>query len=292
MSHGNHWRRVRQDRRCPICERPDWCLVAADGSAAICARTESAKRCGEAGWLHRLRDDGWRPPRRRVRSVPLSTGHARHDLAGLAASYRNTIDTAQLDELARSLGLSVDSLTALGIGWSAHHAAWSFPMTDATGAVLGVRLRRPDGGKFAVRGSREGLFLPAADPAEPHLLVCEGPTDAAALLDLRFASVVGRPSCSGGVRLVIELCQRRRPSEVAVVADDDEPGRRGADNLASVLLAYVPTVRVVVPRRHKDVREFVRAGGTRRQLEQAMAAAPARRLTVRAVGVERGHDEH
>jgi hypothetical protein len=292
MSGRNHWRRVRRDRPCPICERPDWCLVAADGSAAICARTESAKRCGEAGWLHPLREHSWRPPRPRVRSVPLSRGQVRHDLASLAASYRDCIDSAQLDALARSLGLSVDSLTALGIGWSADHSAWSFPMKDAAGAVLGVRLRRPDGGKFAVRDGREGLFLAAADPAEPRLLVCEGPTDAAALLDLGFASVVGRPSCTGGARLVTELCQRRGPAEVVIVADGDQPGRRGADNLASVLLAYVPVVRVVVPQRHKDVREFVRAGGTRRQLEQAIAAAPARRLTVRAVGVERGRDEH
>ena len=34
MTERTHWRRVRRDQPCPICERPDWCLVAADGSAA------------------------------------------------------------------------------------------------------------------------------------------------------------------------------------------------------------------------------------------------------------------
>ena len=80
MSDRSEWRRVRCDRPCPICKQCDWCLLAVDGSVAICAWTESAKRCGEAGWLHRLRDDGWRLPRRRVRSVPLATTGRRHDL--------------------------------------------------------------------------------------------------------------------------------------------------------------------------------------------------------------------
>jgi phage/plasmid primase-like uncharacterized protein len=206
----------------------------------------------------------------------------------LAVGYRNALDPAQLDALARSLGLSADALTRLGIGWAEPYRAWSFPMTDAAGVVLGIRLRRPDGTKFAVSGGREGLFLPATEPTDARLLVCEGPTDAAALLDLGYTAVVGRPSCTGGVRLVTELCQQRQPGELVIVADGDEPGRRGANNLASVLAAYVPTVRVLVPRLHKDVREFVCAGGTRQQLEQAIAAAPAKRLAVRAVAVGRG----
>ena len=48
--------RVRRDNPCPICGKPDWCLIAGDKTAAICKRIESPKQCGEAGWLHRLRD--------------------------------------------------------------------------------------------------------------------------------------------------------------------------------------------------------------------------------------------
>jgi hypothetical protein len=288
MSGRNGWQRVRRDRPCPICERPDWCLLATDGSAAICARTESAKRCGEAGWLHRLRDDGWRLPRRIVRSVPLTPASRRHDLPELADCYRDAVDPVQLDILARSLGLTVDSLTALGIGWSAHYRAWSFPMVDADGTVLGIRLRRPDGSKFAVPGGKEGLFIPAMDPTDPRLLVCEGPTDVAALLDLEYTAVVGRPNCTGGVRLLADLCQRRQPGQVVILADGDEPGRHGAENLAGVLLAYRSVVRVVIPTRFKDAREFLGAGGTRTQLEQAIEAAPARRLAVQSRRVAHG----
>ncbi len=287
MTDRNHWQRVSRWKPCPICERPDWCLLAADGSAAICARVESAKRCGEAGWLHRLRDKGWRPLQSKVRSVPMTTVAPRRDLADLAASYRDALDPVQLDTLARALKITADALHALGIGWAGQYRAWSFPMVDATSEVLGIRLRRPDGKKFAVRGGKEGLFLPATDPTEPRLLVCEGATDAAALLDLGYTSIVGRPSCTGGIKLLVELVQRRHPHEVGILSDGDEPGRRGADSLASVLLAYCPMVRVVVPKHFKDVRVFLRAGGTRRQLEQAIEAAPARRPAVRVVAVER-----
>lgn len=47
---------VSASKRCPVCEKPDWCLIAPDGSASICSRTEGAKCCGDAGWLHRLKD--------------------------------------------------------------------------------------------------------------------------------------------------------------------------------------------------------------------------------------------
>jgi hypothetical protein len=282
VSHPN-WRRVSKAKPCPICEKPDWCLVAADGNAAICARVESSKRCGEAGWLHQLRDETlWRLPRHIVRQVRLTSAGPRLDLASLAAAYQQAVDPVRLDEFARSLGLSVEALAALGIGWSAENRAWSFPMSDTSGHVLGIRLRRPEC-KFAVRGSKEGLFLPTMDPADPRLLVCEGPTDTAALLDMGLAAVAGRPSCTGGIRLLVELAQRRRPAEVVVVADSDEPGRRGADNLASVLVAYVPTVRVVTPPAGiKDARAWLQAGGTRDGVEEVISAASVRRLMIRA----------
>jgi len=35
--------RVSRRQPCPICGKPDWCLMAEDGSAAICARIEEAQ---------------------------------------------------------------------------------------------------------------------------------------------------------------------------------------------------------------------------------------------------------
>ena len=55
----SNWSRVRRSHPCPICERPDWCLITGDGSAAICQRVESNKPVGTkgAGWLHKLSDE-------------------------------------------------------------------------------------------------------------------------------------------------------------------------------------------------------------------------------------------
>jgi phage/plasmid primase-like uncharacterized protein len=216
---------------------------------ALCQRVKSARRIGEAGWLHRLKDGSELDQRRHVRVVRLVTGAApREDLARLAARCRENLDHGRLYQLAVSLGLSVASLTHFCIGWSAEHRAWSFPMIDLDGNVLGIRLRRPNGYKFAVTGSREGLFIPSDVEGESSpLLICEGPTDAAALLDMGFNNVVGRPSCMGGIKLLVDLVRRRQAQEVVIVSDGDEPGRHGAGNLAAVLVAYTPAVRVIVP---------------------------------------------
>jgi hypothetical protein len=289
----NNWKRVTRACPCPVCRKPDWCLVAGpegDPTAAICARVESPKRCGEAGWLHRLRDDpAWQPAKRFVRSVSLSLPVPLRDLADLAASYRQAVNADRLHTLARSLGLSVESLTALGIGWSGAHLAWSFPMTDASGRVLGIRLRRPNGFKFSVKGGHEGLFIPnGMGGGHGPLLVCEGPTDTAAALDLGFADAVGRPSCTGGVKLLVELVKRRGSREVVVVADSDGPGRRGAEGLASVLAIHAPAVRVVAPPAGiKDARAWLQAGGTGADVLRAINEAPVRRPQIRTRRVGR-----
>ncbi|MBA4063444.1 MAG: hypothetical protein C0501_06980 [Isosphaera sp.] len=274
------WKRVTRSVPCQVCGKADWCLVSADGTAAICPRTESPKRAGDAGWLHRLAGDGGRVrPRRRVLRLDPPPG----DLTALAERYRRAAAPDRLAGLAASLGVSVEALAALRVGWSADHLAWSFPMSDpVAGRVVGIHLRAPGGSKFAVKGGKEGLFLPAADPAPAApLLVAEGPTDTAALLDLGFPNVVGRPSCTGGTKHLVALVRALRPAGVVIVSDADEPGRHGARNLTSVLVVHVPAVRMVEPPAGvKDVRAWARAGATRADVEQLVQAAPARRLTI------------
>jgi hypothetical protein len=70
-------------------------------------------------------------------------------------------------------------------------------MCDGYGEVVGIRLRN-ERGKFAVRGSRQGVFV-AGVPAQKTLFVCEGPTDTAAAVDLGLFAV-GRPNCCCGGR--------------------------------------------------------------------------------------------
>ena len=288
---GTKWQRVSRRRVCPICERPDWCLYAGPDdapTAVLCARTESAKRCGDAGWLHVLRDDGpaWPPWRRTITKAVKMMADAQPNgsdrLAAEAAAAVAWCDdhAGSLERFAANLGLLTESLRRLSVGRLPRRQAWAFPMRSADGNVIGIRLRLSSGRKLSVKGGREGLFLPEGLQSGGRLLVCEGPTDTAALLDLGF-SAVGRPSCSGGVKHLVELTRRLRPVEITIVADGDAPGQRGADTLANKMVAYAPAVRIVTPPAGvKDAREWKRNGATTANVQMAIDAAPIRRLTM------------
>lgn len=272
------WQRVGRSKHCPICDHPDWCLIARDESAAICARIESSKRVGEAGWLHKLRDSDWRRPvMRTVRvAAPLIT---RPDLPAMMARYVAAAEPAALKALADALGLTVESLKRLGIGWAGDFGAWAFPMRDAGGAIVGIRLRFPAGRKLAVKGSHNGLFIPDGLTGD-LLCIAEGESDCGALLDLGFAAV-GRPGCGNGAGLLVDLVKRRKPRQAIIVADADAPGQRGAEALASVLVLYVPDVRMIMPPApHKDIRAWKMAGATLEQVRNLIDAAKARKVTV------------
>jgi len=216
-------------------------------------------------------------------------GVANLDLDKLAADFLAAVTPEALDKLVVALGVSAESLTRLGVGWSAQHRAWAFPMSNAVGNVLGIRLRLPGGNKISVKGGKEGLFLPeglgtvvsvSQNQAPALLLIAEGPTDTAALLDLGF-STVGRPSCTGGVKLLVELTQKHRPEGVVIVADGDVPGRRGAETLAATLMAHCPMVRMIAPPAGvKDMREWRRGGATAADVQTAIDAAEVRKLPV------------
>jgi len=130
------------------------------------------------------------------------------------------------------------------------------------------------------RAAGKDCFFPADLGSGGRLLVCEGPRDTAAALDWGFQAA-GRPSCRGGVKHLTELVKRLRPEDVVIVADDDAPGRKGADDLAARLAAYVSAVRVIVPAPPaKDARAWLGAGATAGDVLAAISAAAPRRLTV------------
>jgi len=278
---GSNWRRVSRGEPCPICQRPDWCLVVGpEGSpeAAICPRVESLRRAGEAGWLHILRP-GKRQMVRSI-SIALDDGPAT-DFANLAEACERAIraEPYRLARLAESLGLSIESLQRLSVGWAAHHRAYSFPMRRGDGTICGIRLRSLDGRKWAVCGSKQGLFIPDGIDATDRLLVCEGPTDLAACLDWGLAAI-GRPSCNGGTRDLLAYVRQHRPSEIVVLADADAPGLRGAEALAGVLVAYAAARVIAPPPGIKDARAWRRSGAEARDVLAAIEAAPTRKLQV------------
>jgi hypothetical protein len=252
--------RVSRDHPCPICRKPDWCRVFADGWAE-CMRVPSDAPAKSGGWMHRL--CRLPPEPRRFVLSPLKARAPSINAANLMREWTAATTATALAEFAATLGVSASSLKAVGAAWAAPHSAWAFPMCDGYGNVVGIRLRN-EHGKFAVRGSRQGIFL-ANVSVQKTLFVCEGPTDTAAAIELGLFAV-GRPNCCCGGAEIRVFAGRHEVSRVVVIADNDKPGLDGAckvgGELALPFAIYVPPA--------KDVREFVKLGGTRAMIENAL----------------------
>lgn len=265
-------RRVSKQNRCLICGKPDWCLIAEDGSAAICQRiTEgSVKKCGDAGYLHILknRHNGHdrhkcRINKRRLVTNISSAGDTPQDFGELASRYRQQLTSQKLDALANSLGVSVKSLRRLNVGWD--DKAYTFPMSNDFGKIIGIRRRFPSGRKVSVNGSKNGLFIPADLPTEGTLLICEGSSDTATALDLGYATF-GRPSCNSKVEMTANFARGRA---VIVVSDNDSVGRTGSKRLARILSLSCPSVKIIYPPKGiKDLRQWIKAGLSKEILQE------------------------
>lgn len=177
-----------------------------------------------------------------------------------------------------------DSLLRLRTGWADELKATSWPMRDALGHVIGIRLRCPKTArKWAVAGSRAGLFMPdGLTPCGRWLFAAEGPTDTAALLSVGL-DAIGVPSAGGAADLVADVARKLRPAEVVIFADDDGPGRAGAERLAEALMLVRPVRVITSPAGVKDARAWVASGAGRDAIEVAADAAPVRRLRIRRV---------
>ena len=251
--------RVTRTNACPVCKHGDWCRVFADGWAE-CMRVRSDKPAKSGGWMHRVAEGGPRvlaqaaPPRGPTPGINATTMHR--------AWLANT-KTEALGAFAAELGVSVPALAAVGAAWAPPHAAWAFPMCDGYGNVVGIRLRN-ERGKFAVRGSRQGIFL-AAVPAQKTLFVCEGATDTAAAVELGLFAA-GRPNCCCGGLEVRTYARRHECAKAVIVSDNDKPGLDGARKVGAEL--RMPWAIYVPPA--KDLREFYRLGGGRNMIENTL----------------------
>jgi hypothetical protein len=208
--------------------------------------------------------------------TPEACGY-REDCGELIEAWRNATSPAHLEAAARTLGVSADALRALGFAWCPEGlGSYAFPMHDESGRVCGIRLRAPvDAGarKWAVKGSRPGGFCPIDGCGAPadRVFVCEGPTDAAALLGVRDPAaperplaVIGRPSCSGQEEIISRIARSfaSEDAELVIVADGDGAGRSGAAALAAHLGAKRFRVRTVTPPAgFKDARAWLRGRG-------------------------------
>lgn len=114
----NKWVRVTKRNPCPICGKPDWCLMSQDGKAAICARIESDTPAGNkgAGWLHRLDTTKPLPPPPKPRLEAKQTPKAAPNV--LDRTYRSLLAELRLSgdhrENLRRRGLKDAQIDTLG----------------------------------------------------------------------------------------------------------------------------------------------------------------------------------
>ncbi|MEK6280289.1 MAG: hypothetical protein AABN95_08020 [Acidobacteriota bacterium] len=214
------------------------------------------------GWLHRENDAPRyvQPIRKAIEDRPIDT-------LGMWRRWFDATDYQRLDVLGILLGVDTDALKAIGCAWAASYNAWAFPMKDATGKVIGIRLRNDAGDKWAVKGSKSGLFIPERYPIDfdGTLWLTEGPTDLAAALSLGLFSI-GRPACLGQEGFILDYLRIIKARRLVIITDNDEPGIRGAEKLQKQLpvlsCVWVPPV--------KDIREYLNRGGNRRMIESSI----------------------
>jgi len=178
---------------------------------------------------------------------------------------RSALTDESLANAIKLLGVGIDTLDGLGIGWSRHWRKWTFPMRHAlTERIIGIRTRTPDGRKFALTGSRQGYFITPKMKRERLVYIVEGPTDAAAMRSLGL-EVIGRASC---LHQSNDLRERLRGRRVIVVADNDEVGMAGARKLQNYLEGFAAAWCVAPPSEVKDAREWILRGAKRSDIEQ------------------------
>ncbi len=291
-----NWNAVSRQHPCPICERADNCSMSIDGGAVYCGRVEQGSVGQNAGgqYLHIIgdgkqrRDEYEHPSHRRERVEPeKSKGHI--DFGHVARTASCRADAPQRrQELADVLGVAVAALDRLRVGPWGHKDGlhWLWPERNAAGDVIGLNRRYRDGSKIAWPGSRRGLiYCDDWQDADGPVYLVEGPSDTAAMLSMGLC-VVGRPSNTGGVELLIELLANvPHEQEVIVLGENDRkpheslkpnakarhrvdcegcslcwPGQYGATQTATKLAEQLRRdIEVMFPPIGcKDVREMVR----------------------------------
>lgn len=260
------WTRVSKDNKCPICDHGDWCCI---GEKGICCMrsTEGGKLIKNGGYFYAFDSERPMPPPPR----PQKPKPPAPDFGTMMRAYWEEND-AWLSEEAHGMGVSSASLKLLGAAWAKDRKATAFPMYDATWfdrtRPIGIRLRTSEGKKFAVTGSSSGIFYPYGAllkiPSE-RILICEGPTDTAAALDMGCFAI-GRAACRGGEEYVLSVLSQLNPFEVVIVTDNDSPGMAGAKDL----MRHIKQPKRMLTPPTKDLRSFRQNGGTKELLEEML----------------------
>jgi hypothetical protein len=252
---GTSFDRASERRPCPICGKPDWCLVS-DG-AALCARNENKHRIGDAGWLWVL-SKSKTVKRSTVMEYRLKPDR---DWDAMRDGFLIDITEPQVKWLADRLQVTPQSLRDFEIGWSNARAAYTFPLQYPDREFCGFQYRTMNGAKFVATGSDiSGLFIPWQIPlnGDSSIYITEGVSDAA-FLHSRGRMAAARFSKNTYPIFVRDFLIDFDPpfDRVVIVADNDEDGGglSSAQRLARVCASDYWRIGVLVPP-GKDIRKL------------------------------------
>lgn len=262
------WERVTKHEPCEVCGHDSWCCRGEKGWN--CMRIDSPKALKNGGWFHPFDSNLPKPasPVSKKKVVP----EQQIDCGEIMAHWRKHTIEDRFREMAQSLRVSEQSLKWLGAAWSSDRHAVAFPMFDGNSpsidGPIGIRLRADNGSKFAVTGSRAGIFIPYGamiTVRHDRVFICEGPTDTAACLDMGLFAL-GRASCRGQEEMMLWALEQIDPKEVVVVSDNDGPGIEGAE----AIFGHIMHKKVMLTPPGKDILQFARDGGNAALLESIL----------------------
>jgi len=72
--------------------------------------------------------------------------------------FKNNVTLGMIEHFAEELGVTVESLETLGVGYYPGEYAWVFAERDAKGDIVGLLRRYHNGKKFTMEGSKRGLI--------------------------------------------------------------------------------------------------------------------------------------
>ena len=192
----------------------------------------------------------------------------RPDFESMMREWRRETPVEKIAQFALAIGVRWESLEALRVAWASEWSGFAFPMRDEQSKIIGIRLRTIDGHKFAVKGSKQGLFIACDRTVSRRLFICEGPSDTAACISLGFTAI-GRPSCNGCLDMILKFirlgCLWIR--DIVIVTDNDSPGIKGSRTLRELLTCR--SYELLLP--SKDLRQFVQNGGGKELIETMLA---------------------
>lgn len=221
------------------------CPECGDPTHASVSSTTGAGHCFKCDWRDHLgglaRDNGGQPVRPALLSQPSETPAPKLPSEAELARWQAALTDGAGLHLEQLRGLSAEVIEQAGIGWDSDRQAYTLPVKDGKGQLVGLRLYRPDAHDGAPKyqswpGTKAELY-PAwlLPPGTEEAVVCEGEFDALLLRSQGFEAITGTAG-AGTFRPEWATWLRERGVKQAVVCyDADVAGRQGARKAAALL---------------------------------------------------------